>query len=128
MAAMEKRIIVSGGDEVRVFAPPGRGVLEHIRLEGAGTLCACGEHVFCASNWGDMVWRLDAQKLVPTGLFAGGPDMRNMLISPDGERLMILCAEADSVLLLDAVCGICRSMKAAKCWPSRQAKAARCCC
>ena len=105
MAAMEKRIIVSGGDEVRVFAPPGRGVLEHIRLEGAGTLCACGEHVFCASNWGDMVWRLDAQKLVPTGLFAGGPDMRNMLISPDGERLMILCAEADSVLLLDAVCG-----------------------
>ena len=31
--------------------------------------------------------------------------MRNMLISPDGERLMILCAEADSVLLLDAVCG-----------------------
>lgn len=28
-----------------------------------------------------------------------------MLISPDGERLMILCAEADSVLLLDAVCG-----------------------
>ena len=105
MAAMGKRIIVSGGDEVRVFAPPGRGVLEHIRLEGAGTLCACGEHVFCASNWGDMVWRLDAQKLVPTGLFAGGPDMRNMLISPDGERLMILCAEADSVLLLDAVCG-----------------------
>lgn len=95
MAAMGKRIIVSGGDEVRVFAPPGRGVLEHIRLEGAGTLCACGEHVFCASNWGNMVWRLDAQKLVPTGLFAGGPDMRNMLISPDGERLMILCAEAD---------------------------------
>lgn len=52
VAAMGKRIIVSGGDEVRVFAPPGRGVLEHIRLEGAGTLCACGEHVFCASNLG----------------------------------------------------------------------------
>mgnify|MGYP000954694195 CR=1 FL=1 len=106
MAAMEKRIIVSGGDEVRVFAPPGRGVLEHIRLEGAGTLCACGEHVFCASNWGDMVWRLDAQKLVPTGLFAGGPGMKRILPSPDGTRLLLLCAEADSVLLLDAGCGL----------------------
>ena len=105
MAAMEERMIVSGGDEVRVFAPPKREPQEQIRLEGAGALCVSHGTVFCASDWGDTVWRLDAERLVPTGLFAGGPDMRNMLISPDGERMMILCAEADSVLLLDAVCG-----------------------
>lgn len=102
---MGERIIVSGGDEVRVFAPPGRESLEQIRLEGAGALCAYRQTVFCASDWGDMVWRLDAKKLVPTGLFAGGPGMQRLLLSPDGARLLILCAEADSVLLLDAACG-----------------------
>lgn len=39
MAAMEERMIVSGGDEVRVFAPPKREPQEQIRLEGAGALC-----------------------------------------------------------------------------------------
>ena len=105
MAAMEERIIVSGGDEVRVFAPPGRETPEQIRLEGAGALCASRGTVFCASDWGDMVWRLDAKRLVPTGLFAGGPGMKRLLLSPDGTRLFLLCAEADSVLLLDALCG-----------------------
>ena len=105
MAAMGERIIVSGGDEVRVFEPPGRAPLEQIRLEGAGALRAFRKTVFCASDWGDMVWRLDAEKLVPTGLFAGGAGMRRLLVSPDGARLMILCTEADSVLLLDASCG-----------------------
>ena len=35
---MEERMIVSGGDEVRVFAPPKREPQEQIRLEGAGAL------------------------------------------------------------------------------------------
>ena len=105
MAAMEERIIVSGGDGVRVFMPPEREPLQQIRLEGAGALCARKECVFCASDWGNTVWRLDAQTLVPTGLFAGGPDMRRLLLSADGARLLILCAEADSVLLLDAASG-----------------------
>lgn len=106
MAAMEERIIVSGGDEVRVFAPPGREAQAQIRLEGAGALCASHGAVFCASDWGDTVWRLDAGRLVPTGLFAGGPGMKRLLLSPDGTRLYLLCAEADSVLLLDAGCGL----------------------
>ncbi|MFR5788627.1 MAG: hypothetical protein ACLUHE_17040 [Christensenellales bacterium] len=70
---------------------------------------------------------------MPTGLFAGGPDdaehadRRRM-----ATRLLLLCAEADSVLLLDAVCGaplvLARAgvesaehtsldVRAAKCWP-----------
>ena len=114
MAAMEERMIVSGGDEVRVFAPPKREPQEQIRLEGAGALCVSHGTVFCASDWGDTVWRLDAERLVPTGLFAGGPGMKRILSSPDGTRLLLLCAEADSVLLLDAGCGVCRS-----CWRGR---------
>lgn len=106
MAAMEERMIVSGGDEVRVFAPPKREPQEQIRLEGAGALCVSHGAVFCASDWGDTVWRLDAERLVPTGLFAGGPGMKRILPSPDGTRLLLLCAEADSVLLLDAGCGL----------------------
>ena len=106
MAAMEERMIVSGGDEVRVFAPPKREPQEQIRLEGAGALCVSHGAVFCASDWGDTVWRLDAERLVPTGLFAGGPGMKRILSSPDGTRLLLLCAEADSVLLLDAGCGL----------------------
>ena len=99
-------MIVSGGDEVRVFAPPKREPQEQIRLEGAGALCVSHGTVFCASDWGDTVWRLDAERLVPTGLFAGGPGMKRILSSPDGTRLLLLCAEADSVLLLDAGCGL----------------------
>ena len=32
--------------------------------------------------------------------------MSRLLVSPDGARLLVLCAEADSVLLLDASCGM----------------------
>lgn len=102
---MQKHIVVSGGDELRSFALPMLGENRRIRLDDAGALCAWGETVFCASGWGDVIWRLDAERMIPTGLFAGGPGMRRLLLSPDGERLYALCTEADSVLLLDAVSG-----------------------
>ncbi len=102
---MKRHIVVSGGDELRSFALPMDSEIRHIRLDGAGALCAWGKTVFCASDWGDVIWRLDAKRLIPTGLFAGGPGMRRLLISPGGERLYALCAEADSVLLLDAASG-----------------------
>ena len=47
---MEERMIVSGGDEVRVFAPPKREPQEQIRLEGAGALCVSHGTVFCATE------------------------------------------------------------------------------
>lgn len=40
------------------------------------------------------------------GLFAGGPGMRALLSSPDGTRLYALCAEADSLLMLDGATGM----------------------
>ena len=102
---MKEHIVVSGGDELRCFAPPMRGGMRRIRLEGAGALCAWGGAIFCASDWGNVIWRLNAERLIPMGLFAGGPGMRRLALSPDGERLYALCAEADSVLLLDAASG-----------------------
>ena len=102
---MQKHIVVSGGGELRSFALPMLGETRRIRLDDAGALCAWGETVFCASGWGNVIWRLDAERMIPTGLFAGGPGMRRLLISPSGERLYALCAEADSVLLLDAASG-----------------------
>ena len=95
---MKTRLIVSGGDEIRELAAEGR----RIRLEGAGALLsACGQ-LYAASSWASMIWRLDPGTLVPTGLFAGGPGVRQMMTSCDGKRLYVLCEEADSVLMLDA--------------------------
>lgn len=102
---MNGHIVVSGGDGLRCFDPPERGEVRRIRLDGAGALCAWGGTLFCASDWGNVIWRLSAQRLIPTGLFAGGPGMRRLAVSPGGERLYALCAEADSVLLLDAASG-----------------------
>ncbi len=100
-----ERLIVSGGDELREYALPGASPLRRIRLEGSGALCAQGEELFCACDWGDMIWRMDARLLVPTALFAGGPGMCDMAISPDGARLYALCADADSLLAVSARSG-----------------------
>lgn len=101
---MKKRIIVSGGDEIRELDDslmPGR----RIQLEGSGALCAAGDEIFCACSWGDMILKLNAAQLVPTGLFAGGPGMRELIVSRDGERLFALCSDADSLLMLSSKTG-----------------------
>lgn len=102
---MERRIIVSGGDELREFLPPGMAPGRRIRLEGAGALCTSGGQLFCACDWGDMIWRLDGRMLVPTALFAGGPGICQLCVSCGGGRLYALCADADSLLMLDACSG-----------------------
>lgn len=102
---MGGRLIVSGGDGLReLWIPEGREGLR-VRLEGAGPVCACGEALYCACPQERMIWRLDAKSLVPTGLFAGGPGMRALMTSPDGRRLYVLCADADSLLMLDGETG-----------------------
>lgn len=58
---MQKHIVVSGGGELRSFALPMLGETRRIRLDDAGALCAWGETVFCASGWGNVIWRLDAE-------------------------------------------------------------------
>lgn len=102
---MRGRLFVSGGDGLReLYLPEGREGMR-VRLEGAGPVCACGGALYCACPQERMIWRLDAKCLVPTGLFAGGPGMRALLISPDGKRLYVLCADADSLLMLDGETG-----------------------
>lgn len=102
---MKEHLIVSGGDELREFPLPGASGGRRIRLEGSGALCAAGDSVFCACDWGDVIWRIDGALLVPTGLFAGGPGMCDLMLSPDGELLYALCADADSLLALSASSG-----------------------
>ncbi|HIS94693.1 MAG TPA: hypothetical protein IAC19_02860 [Candidatus Ventricola gallistercoris] len=102
---MERRIIVSGGDELREYLPPDLAPGRRIRLEGAGALCTSGGQIFCACDWGDVIWRLDGRLLVPTALFAGGPGICQLCVSAGGGRLYALCADADSLLMLDAASG-----------------------
>jgi len=75
----------------------------HVPLEQAGALCASTSHVFCAC--GRMIWKLDRKTLTPTGLFCGGPDMCQLMLSPNGMCLYALCGEADSILQLNAGTG-----------------------
>lgn len=103
---MRGRVIVSVDGGLRRMTLPGGAVGGLVRLAGAGPLCAHRDGVFCASARERVIWRLDARSLTPAGLFAGGPGMRALLSSPDGTRLYALCAEADSLLMLDATTGL----------------------
>lgn len=103
---MKGRVIVSVDGGLRGLSLPGCEAGGLIRLEGAGPLCAHRDGVFCACARERAIWRLDARSLTPTGLFAGGPGMRALLPSPDGTRLYALCAEADSLLMLDGATGM----------------------
>lgn len=103
MAFMGRRLIISGGDGLRVLEEDTHAI-EHIHLPGAGALCACGRELFVSSGCGDMIWRLD-RNLMPAALFAGGPGMRQLLLSGDGGRLFALCADGSSILVLDSKSG-----------------------
>lgn len=102
---VENRVIVSGSGGLRELFVPGLRWGKAARLEGAGALCAGQGSLFCACTPGDVIWRLDAQSLMPTALFAGGPGVRALGLSADGKRLYALCGDADSLLMLDAQTG-----------------------
>lgn len=76
---------------------------ESVRLERAGALAAQGGNIFCAC--GEVIWRLEASRLVPAALFAGGPGVCQLALSPCGKRLYALLEDADSLLMLDALSG-----------------------
>ena len=103
---MRGRVIVSVDGGLRELSMPGSGAGALVRLEGAGPLCVHRDGVFCACPGERVIWRLDTRSLTPTGLFAGGPGMCALLPSADGARLYALCAEADSLLMLDGVTGM----------------------
>lgn len=102
---VENRVIISGGGGLRELFVPGLQWGKSARLDGAGALCAGQGGLFCACAPGDVIWRLDAQSLMPTALFAGGPGVRALSLSADGKRLYALCGDADSLLMLDAQTG-----------------------
>lgn len=100
---MEREILVSGGDAVRVISLDGAEQRKSILLEGAGALCAVEEHVFCACN--QAIWKLERKTLMPQALLSGGPGIREMLFSDDQSKMYVLCGDADSVLMLDGRTG-----------------------
>lgn len=102
---MERRIVVSGGNELRTFSLPQLCPLQRVCLEGAGPLAAGGDALYCACNPGGAIWRLSPDTLMPQALFSGGPGVCALALSADGRRLHALCGEGDSVLMLDAAGG-----------------------
>lgn len=102
---MGERLILSGGEGLRELCLPQDVQGRHMALAGAGALCASQGTLFAASRWGDMIWRIDAELMVPTGLFAGGPGVCRLMTDRAGKRLYALCADADSLLMLDAHSG-----------------------
>lgn len=97
---MGERIIVSGSGQLRVFRGAKLAAGEVVPLERSGALCAGRGVVFAASDEDNAIYRLDAHTLLPTGVYAGGPGMRALCLSADGERLFALLSDADSVLML----------------------------
>ena len=102
---MGESMVVSGGGALRLLDLPRGRKAARTALEGVQALCAGRNGIYAASRWGEVIWRLDTDLLVPTGLFAGGPGVCRMLLSRDGSLLYVLCSEADSILMLDAHSG-----------------------
>lgn len=117
---MEREIFVSTGGGISVFSLAGER-LRAAGLEGAGALCVSDDQLFCAGDDGRVILRLDRRTLMVQALFAGGPGICDLLVSSDGTRLYALCADADSVLLLDACSGQPMIVSRAGCNPKQMA-------
>lgn len=102
---MTGRIIVSGGGKLRTFIWPELAAGAQTPLPGSGALCAGQGSVYVSSDEERTIYHLDANTLLPCGVYAGGPGMRALCLSPDGERLYALLGDADSVLMLCARTG-----------------------
>ena len=103
-AAMERELFVSTGGGIRVCALSGE-VRRQAALEGAGALCAAKEHLLCACGCGREIFRLDRWALMPQAVYPGGPGVCELRLSRDGTHLLVLCGDADSVMMLDARSG-----------------------
>lgn len=103
-AAMERELFVSTGGEIRVCALSGE-VRRQAALEGTGALCASKEHLLCACGCGREIFRLDRRTLMPQAVYPGGPGVCDLRLSQGGTHLLVLCGDADSVMMLDARSG-----------------------
>lgn len=103
MAAMEEKLYLALHDGVAEALENGT-IARHAYLEGAVSLCAGEESLFCADSSGT-IWRFDRDTLMPRALSCGGPGICDMCLSKDEERLYTLVGEADSMLMSEAQSG-----------------------
>ncbi len=117
---MAQEIYVAHREGIGVYSME-KGKLRAAAFDRAGALCVSGRHVFCAVDEGRAILRLNRDTLTPEAVFCGGPGIRQMLTSADGRRLYALCADADSVLMLDAASGAPMIVCRAGCNPQQMA-------
>ena len=108
---MEREWIVSGRSGIGKLSLPDASWGLSAPMDRVSALCAQGGRIFCAGR--NAICSVDACSLLPRQIFAAAPDVRALLLSPDGLRLYALCSGADSVLMLSAVTGeaqiLCRA-------------------
>ncbi len=97
---MQGEAVVSGGGKLRVLSLACGEVKQEAAISDCGAVCPHAGGVFAASGRDGVIYRLDG-RLLPCGVYAGGPGMRALCLSGDGERLCVLLGEADSVLMLN---------------------------
>lgn len=117
---MVSEIYVSHNGGVSVFSPCGER-LRSTTLAGAGALCCCGERLLCAMDEGDTILNINRRTLMQETVFRGGPGICQLQISPDEKLLYALCAEADSVWLMDARSGVPKVVCRVGCNPRQMA-------
>ena len=74
-------------------------------MEACGLVCTGGGMIFAAEENERAIYRFD-ENLLLSGVYAGGPGMRSLCVTADGERLYVLLSDADSVLMLSAGDGL----------------------
>ena len=122
---MRERYMISGENRLRMFEAGSNREMLSTEIAGAGALCAGGGRVFCAGEDESIIWVLDADMLTPRALFVSGPQVGDLHLSPDGERLYVLCSGADSVLMLHAKDGEPQILARAGVNPPRMALSSR---
>jgi len=101
---MAREIVISSGDTLRMISlEQDERETQSVPLDRAGALCTSESHIICACD--SVIWQFDRKRLMPTGLFGGGPGMCSLLLSQDGMHLFALCGEADSVLMISTQSG-----------------------
>lgn len=101
---MKGEVLVSGRDLLQRWSLRENRAIAEATLEGSGALCTCGGKVFAAGERDGAIYRFD-ERLLLSGIYAGGPGMCAMCASSDAERLYVLLADANSVLMLHATDG-----------------------
>ena len=97
-------MLVSGGARLGILSLEQGQMMKETPMESCVAVCMGGKCVFAAEAKERAVYRFD-ENLLLSGVYAGGPGMRDLSVSRDGERLYLLLGDADSVMMLGAADG-----------------------